>query len=461
VFILVDNTGWGDFGVYGGMTPTPNIDALAQSGMRFNNYTVESECTPSRSAIMTGRLPVRSGTFMVPVTGGPYGLAPAEYTIANLLSDAGYATALYGKWHLGATPGRFPSDKGFDEWWGVPDTWDVAGYTSYPLFKESGEPVPMLWEGTKGQPSRPVMPLNIENRPFMDEKYIIPKTVAYIQKQAAAKQPFFVYVGYSEVHPPSIANPEFAGKDPKRGGLYADLIAEMDFRVGQVLRAIDEAGIQNNTIVILSSDNGADGIIAPVTSPTGNAVAHGGGSSGPFRGNFFTQPFEGSYRTAAMIRWPGHVPAGVVTQEMFTAEDWLPTVAGLVGASNLVPKDRPIDGIDASRFLLGNSPTTGRDSLLYFGTDGKLMAVKWKMYKVIFRYSEGVDKPIVEPQLPLFYDLTSDPHEDVNLFSANLTCGWVLRPVVRIIGAYEKSVEKHPNIKPGQEAMDFRSQSGA
>ena len=457
VFILMDNTGWGDLGVYGGMTPTPNIDSLAQSGIRFNNYTVECECTPSRSAIITGRLPIRSGTYTVPFMGGPYGLAPWEYTIANLLSDAGYATALFGKWHLGATPGRFPSDKGFDEWWGIPDTWDQAGYTSYPLFKESGEPVPMLWEGRKGQPSRPVMPINLENRPFMDEKYIIPKTVEYIQRQAAATKPFFVYVGYSELHQPVIANPAFAGKDPKRGGLYADVIGEMDFRVGQILSAIDKAGIQNNTIVVLSSDNGTDGVISPVSTPTGNAVAGGGGSSGAFRGNFFTQPFEGSYRTFAMIRWPGHIPAGVVTQEMFTAEDWLPTLAGLTGASNLVPKDRPIDGIDASSFMLGKSPSTGRDSLMYFGSDGKLMAVKWKIYKAVFRYTEGLDQPVVEPQIPLFYDLSSDPSEKFNLITANLTCIWILRgPVVRIIGAYEKSLEKYPNIKPGEDFKGYK-----
>jgi len=456
VFILVDNTGWGDFGVYGGMTPTPNFDSLANSGIRFNNYTVESQCTPSRSAIMTSRLPVRSGTFEIPLTGGPYGLAPWEYTIANLLSDAGYATAMYGKWHLGATPGRFPTDQGFDEWWGIPDTWDAAGFTAYPLFKESGESAPMVWEGTKGQPSRAVMPLNLENRPFMDEKYLVPKTVEFIERQAAAKKPFFVYLGYSEIHPPVIANPAFAGQDPKRGGLYSDVIAEMDFRVGQILSAIERAGIQDNTIVVLSSDNGTDGVIAPVSSTTGNAVSAGGGSSGPFRGNFFTQPFEGSYRTLAMIRWPGHVPAGIVTQEMFTATDWLPTLAGLVGASSLVPTDRPIDGIDASNFILGKSPTTGRDSLLYFGSDGKLMAVKWKMYKAIFRYSEGLDKPVVEPQLPLFYDLTSDPHEDVNLLSANLTCLWVLSgPVARLIGGYEKSVAKYPNIKPGEEFKGY------
>jgi arylsulfatase A-like enzyme len=113
-----------------------------------------------------------------------------------------------------------------------------------------------------------------------------------------------------------------------------------------------------------------------------------------------------------MIRWPGKVPAGVVTNEMLGAVDWLPTLAGVVGASNLVPKDRPIDGVDASAFMLGKSNATGRDSYMFFGPDGELMSVKWEIYKVILRYSEGIDKPIVKLQLRLFYDLSSDPHED-------------------------------------------------
>jgi len=173
VFILVDNVGWGAFGVYGGTIPTPRIDKLASEGVRFNNYNVEAQCTPSRSAIMTGRYSVRSGTFTVPFPGqGLAGLAPWEYTIAKLLSDAGYATALYGKWHLGNTQGRLPNDQGFDEWWGIKDSWDETAYTAWPLFKESGLPVPMIWEGKKGEPSKQVMPLDLKVRPIVDGKYI-------------------------------------------------------------------------------------------------------------------------------------------------------------------------------------------------------------------------------------------------------------------------------------------------
>ncbi|BCP52441.1 arylsulfatase [Kaistia sp. 32K] len=448
VFILLDNTGWGDLGVYGGMTPTPRIDKLASEGIRFNSYYVEAQCTPTRSAIMTGRQSVRSGTYTVPLPGtGPYGLSPWEHTLPELLSEAGYATALYGKWHLGEVPGRLPSDMGFDEWWGIKNSWDEAGYTSYPLFKESGVEVPMIWQGRKGEASTPVMPLDLNVRPIVDEKYIIPKTVDFIQREAAAKKPFFVYVGYSEMHPPAIPNPNFAGKSVERGGAYSDLVGEMDVRVGQILDAIKQAGIDNDTMVILSSDN--------ATAPSLVAGA-GGGSDGPFRGGFFTPPFEGSMRTLAMVRWPGHVPTGIVTQEILSAHDWLPTLAGVAGRTDLVPKDRPIDGIDASAFLLGKSATTGRDSYMQFGPDGELMSVRWKVYKTILRYSEGVDKPIVKPQFPMQFDLTSDPHENWNLFNTKLTEGWSFAPVARLIIAYEESLKKYPNIRPGEDFKGYK-----
>jgi arylsulfatase A-like enzyme len=335
VFILVDNVGWGNFGVYGGTIPTPRIDRFASEGIRFNNYNVEAQCTPTRSAIITGRHPVRSGTFKVPFPGqGQSGIAPWEYTLAELLSDAGYATALYGKWHLGDHQGRLPNDQGFDEWWGIMNSWDEAGYTAWPLFKESGLPAPMIWEGKKGEPTTPVMPLDLNVRPILDGNYIIPKTVEYIKRNAAAKKPFFVYVGYSEMHPPVIGNPDFVGKSSQRGELFADIIGEMDARVGQILDAVAEAGVDDNTIVILSSDNAGGGAVSQI----------GPGSNGPWRGDFLNTPFEGSMRAPAIVRWPGTVPAGVVTNEMLAAVDWLPTLAGMAGASERVPKDRPIDG---------------------------------------------------------------------------------------------------------------------
>jgi arylsulfatase A-like enzyme len=450
VFILADNIGWGDFSVYGGLTATPRIDALANAGIRFNNYNVEAQCTPTRSAILTGRQSVRTGCYTVPLDPHlPYGLAPWEYTIAELLSDAGYATALYGKWHLGAVEGRLPTDQGFDEWWGYKDSADEAGYTSYALYREliktTGGESPKLWQGRKGEPSKPVRDLNMEVRPVLDEM-ITKHTTDYIARQAKAGKPFFVYAALSQFHPPFKAHPDFDQTSPERIGGYSDMIAEMDFRVGEILDAIKQAGVEDNTVVIFSSDNASGGLHS----------VPAGGSNGPWRGAFANPPYEGSMRVPAMIRWPGHVPAGVVSQEMLTAHDWLPTLAGMAGHSDRVPKDRPIDGIDASAFMLGKSTTTGRESYLFFGPDAGPMSVKWKNIKVIFRYAESFETPIEKPYWPRVYDLTSDPHEDYNLMVYKLDMLWMLGPAGRVVADYQKSVAEYPNIKPGEEFKGYR-----
>jgi arylsulfatase len=271
-----------------------------------------------------------------------------------------------------------------------------------------------------------------------DRGWYVP-TIEFIKRQAAAKKPFFVYLGYSEMHPPVVCNPEFVNKSP-----------QMDYRVGPVLDGIKEAGVDDNTIVVLSSDNGF----------TTGAASGSGGSSGPWRGNFYNTPFEGSMRVPCIVRWPGKVPAGVVTQQMLAAVDWLPTFAGLAGASNLVPKDRPIDGKDTSAFLLGKSPTTGRDFYVFFGADGELMSIKWQHYKWIFRYTPGpaaeaVKRGYEAPPLPMVFDLSSDPHEDYNLWNATMTMGWTYGPISEIIAAYEESVKNYPNIKPGEDFKGY------
>jgi len=449
VFILLDNVGWGDLSVYGGSTPTPRMDKLATEGIRFTNYTVESQCTPSRSAIMTGRQSVRSGTFRVPYPGeGKSGLAPWEYTIAELLSDSGYATSLWGKWHLGEVEGRLPTDQGFDEWWGYRNSADEAGYTAYAAYralaKAKGLETPKIWEGKKGQKSTAVGELDMKVRPLLDE-LIAGKATDYIKRAAKGNKPFFTYIAFSHVHPPERAHPAFDQTDPTRLGMYADLIAELDYRVGQVIDSVKEAGIADNTLIVLSSDNATVFVPAFVW----------GGSNGPWRGDFSTPPTEGSMRTLAMVSWPGKVPAGVVTDEMLSAHDWYKTFADLAGASDKVPTDRPMDGIDASKFLLGESKTTGRDGLLFFGPDGSMMSVKSHNIKVWFRYSEGFDKPIVAPQFPMVFDLGSDPGERNSLFLDKMDIGWMLEVVWPYVMEYEKSIAKYPNIKPGEEFTGY------
>jgi arylsulfatase A-like enzyme len=436
VFILVDNLGWGDLGCYGGLAPTPRLDQLASEGMRFKNYNVEAQCTPTRSAIMTGRQPKRSGTVSVPLPGqGHYGLSPWEYTLAELFSDAGYATALFGKWHLGDVEGRLPTDQGFDEWFGIKNTTDEAGYTSYPMFHETGYPAPQIWEGVKGSPSQPVEEYNLDTRATIDEK-ITGRAVDFIRRNASSGQPFFTYVSFTHIHPPYRYHSDFKGKSG--GGKYSDMLAEIDYRSGQILDALDEAGVTEDTIVVWSSDN-ATGVAAGLA-----------GSNGPWRG-VFGSGFEGGMRVPALVRWPGKIPAGVVTNEILATYDWMSTLAALVGEADRVPSDRPVDGVDASDLLLGRSETSSRDHLIYYGSDGEVMSAKWKNIKVVFRYAETFDGPIIKPQFPMAFDLTDDPGEQINLTSKRMDMMWMFGPVIQRLIALEKSFAEYPNIRPGQE----------
>lgn len=241
-------------------------------------------------------------------------------------------------------------------------------------------------------------------------------------------------------------HPDFNQTDPSRLGEYADVIAEMDFRVGQIVDAVEQAGIADNTLVVFSSDNAAGEVPAFEV----------GGSNGPFRGNFFTPPTEGCMRVAAMARWPGHVPSDVVSEEPLTAHDWYKTIAALAGASDKVPTDRPLDGVDASAFLLGRSKTSGRQAVLFFGPDGTLMSCKWRNIKIWFAYSEGIDKPIVKPQFPMFFDLASDPGEEYNLFNAKMDMGWMFGIALKAVEAWQKSVAQYPNIEPGAEFKGYK-----
>jgi arylsulfatase A-like enzyme len=218
VFVLADNVGWGDLSCYGGTTATPRIDKVASEGIRFNNYTVESQCTPTRTAIMTGRQSVRCGTYTVVPGHGKLGLTPWEYTIAELLSDAGYATSLYGKWHLGDTEGRLPTDQGFDEWWGYKNSADECGFTSYATYnaivKAKGLESPKIWEGFKGENSSAVRELDMEVRPLLDE-LIVAKATDYINRCANGAKPFFTYVALSHIHAPEKAHPPRRAARPR------------------------------------------------------------------------------------------------------------------------------------------------------------------------------------------------------------------------------------------------------
>jgi arylsulfatase A-like enzyme len=366
LFILMDNLGYGEIGVYGGGVlrgaPTSRIDQLAAEGMRLTNFNVEAQCTPSRSAIMTGRFPIRSGTQSIPLGGEFDGLTRWEVTIADTLSAAGYATGAFGKWHLGSVPERLPNRRGFDEWYGIPRTTDEAFWPDSPQAVAASAPPMHVMEGRKGEDAHNVVVYDLNQRRLIDEE-ITRRTIDFMKRSVAEGKPFYAYVPYTLVHFPSLPNPKFEGKTGY--GDFPDCLAEMDAHVGDLLDAVDSLGVSENTIVIFTSDNGPE------------ATWPWQGSSGPWRGYYFTH-MEGSLRTPFIIRWPGHVPAGRVSNEIVHEADTFTTLARIGGAA--VPADRAIDGVDQTDFLLGKSDKSSREGFPVFVAD-RLEAVKWRNWK--------------------------------------------------------------------------------
>jgi arylsulfatase A-like enzyme len=434
VLFLSDNLGYGDLGSYGGgairMAPTPRLDRLAEQGMRFTNFNVEAECSPSRSALMTGRYAIRSGTLRAAPPGLPNGLAPWEYTIAELLSDAGYDTAMFGKWHLGYEPGRLPNDQGFDQWWGFPFSTDVVLHATSPGFDPSLAPTHRLWEGRKGEPARALEPYTRENRPQIDA-IIAEKSVRFIESHAGADRPFFLFVAWSHPHHPVLPHPDFAGRSGN--GPFADVIMEHDHRVGEVLDAIEKAGIADDTLVIYASDNGPDMNAWPEV-----------GSSGPYNG-YLGNVHEGSIRTPLFVRWPGHVPEGAETNEIVAIHDLYPTLAAVAGAD--LPDDRGIDGLDQSDLWFGASDRSAREHVIFFWND-TLMAVKWRQFKI---HLKGVDldrtdRRVYDLFAPRVYNVAADPREERDLLASHM---WTFRPALEPVIRLLFSLEDHGLIEPG------------
>jgi arylsulfatase A-like enzyme len=446
VYILVDNWGWGDISIQGSTTPTPRIDALAAEGMRLTNFNVQNQCTPTRSAIHTGRFPIRSGTQKVAAPGEPDGLAPWEYTIAELLSDSGYKTALFGKWHIGSKPGRLPNDQGYDEWWGINEGSNAAAYTSTSQFDPTVAEVPHFWTGVKGKPATKTEIYDIPAKASMDNKSTA-KAIGFIKKQSREDKPFFVYVGFTHFHPPWGVHPNFTNKS--KAGIYADTKMEVDHNVGQILDAIDDAGIAKDTIIILTGDNGTANYPSP-----GLVTGEVGGSNGPWRIGLSTA-YEGGMRTPAMIRRPDNIQAGKVTDEIVADLDWLPTIAGLIGETNRVPTDRPVDGVNQTAFFLGNQDRSNRDYVVAYVGD-TVFAVKWRNMKVHFATAEGTHSYVKRYTFPQVFDIKEDPKESYELWgNEGYAHAWVMGPVTKILGELDVSIKKYPNIQPGQDFTGY------
>lgn len=403
VIFFTDDMGYADLSSYDStICTTPNLDKLAASGMRFTSFYVsEAVCSASRSSLITGcyaqRISIRGAL-------GPkstHGLHPDETTIAELVKPLGYATAAFGKWHLGHTPHALPNRHGFDEYFGLPYSNDMWPY-------HYGDQD----RGLIGNPNWPDLPVidgskTIETNPRQDSltpRYT-KRALDFIDRKKDG--PFLLYLAYSHPHVPIAASKKFKGSTGK--GLYADMIAEIDDSVGQVVNKLDKLGLRENTLVIFASDNG------PWTK-FGNEA----GETGPLRGDKGTA-FEGGVRVPGIFSMPGTIPANQTSDAITATIDILPTIARMTGAE--LPK-LPIDGKDISPLLLGKTPHARRE-VYHFYYGGELHAVRvadWKLHlphkwrKVVTKGKDGQPGKQAYPKIELsLYNLKDDIGESTNV----------------------------------------------
>ena len=431
VLILADNLGWGELGCYGGGAirgaPTPRIDALAKQGIQLLNFNVESDCVPTRSALMTGRHPIRTGALQSVPAGLPQGLIPWEVTIAELLSQAGYATGMFGKWHLGDKEGRYPKDKGFDEWYGIPRTTNESMFTEQVGFDPEVVDVPYVMEGFKGRPAEKKEIYDLEMRRRIDG-VLTEKSCDFIRRKVAADEPYFLYVPLTQLHFPTLPHRDFEGQTKK--GDFADSMIELDARVGQIIDAVHATGTQDNTLFIFASDNGPE-----YRRPWR-------GSAGMWTGTYHTS-MEGSLRVPFIARWPGNIPAGAVSNEIFHVVDIYSTLAAVAGVQ--VPQDRPIDGVNQASFLKGETPRSAREGFVYF-IKNEMRAAKWRDWKMHFVWEKEPNEGANHLETPYLFNLVQDPKEETDVSS---TQGWVRGPIRKMINAFQATLKETPPIPPG------------
>lgn len=388
VFILADDLGYGDLASYGATDiATPNLDRLAHEGIRFTDfYSAGNTCSPSRAALMTGRYPPRSGVNAVLFYDTPEGLPQSEITIAELLRDAGYQTAMIGKWHLGSIDAFMPLNHGFDEFFGVPYSNDEKNFFLFDGHRQILDPVD----------------LTQLTRLYTD------RALAFLTRAAASDRPFFLYLAYNAPHTPLDPGPGFAGRSKR--GTYGDVVEELDASVGEILARIASLGIDERTIVVFSSDNGP-----------WLAMRDWAGSAGDLRGGK-TGTFEGGHRVPALARWPGGIRPANEFHEIATMMDWYPTLVELAGAR--VPDDRVIDGRTLVPVLEG---TGGREPTPFFYLSlrtpvldelrhevGAVRVGPWKLKRPRSGYPQFLE-PYVRLEFAghgqLLFDLKSDPGE--------------------------------------------------
>lgn len=405
IIIFMDDMGNGDLSCTGALEyETPAIDRLAHEGIRFTNFLdVQAVCSASRAGLLTGCYPNRIGISGALFPNSKVGLNASETTIAKMLKTKGYSTAIVGKWHLGDSKPFLPLQQGFDEYFGLPysnDMWPV-GFDGKPATDDRKERFPALniFEGNER-----TIPVNtLDDQAQLTGRYT-ERAVSFIKRNRS--KPFFLYLAHSMPHVPINASPEFKGKSKQ--GLYGDVMMEADWSVSEIMKTLKENNLDQNTLVIFTSDNG----------PWLNFGNHAGSTGGLREGKGTT--FEGGVRTPCIMRWKGVIKEGLITNSLATTLDIFPTVADYAGIS----LSYKIDGVSLMPILRGEVSANPREEFYYYYKKNSLEAVRWHDWKLILPHpsrtyenneagADGYPGPVSETfQVPqALYDLRRDPGE--------------------------------------------------
>ncbi|MBM4270049.1 MAG: hypothetical protein FJ144_26180 [Deltaproteobacteria bacterium] len=416
VFIFADDLGYADLSSYGSRTiATPNLDRMASEGARFTQfYVASSVCTPSRASLLTGRYPIRMpidprGVFFPDSTGG---LPLSEVTIAEVLRERGYVTALVGKWHLGHLPELLPMQQGFDSFYGLPYSNDMDE-PHYP-----GQPAPVHPCNSLFPDCRPGAPLmeneQIVEMPVLQEsltRRYTERAIDVMRSAVAQDRPFFLYYANNFPHTPLYASDAFRGTSAD--GLYGDVVEELDWSVGEILGEIEALGIDEETLVVFTSDNGP-WLLWATDAPVPQGGLDGG-SAEPLRDGKSTS-FEGGLRVPLIARWPGRIPAGRTVEAPAVMTDWLPTLAAFAGAS--LPSGVEIDGKDIGPVLEGRGdrdPPEGFRHLIYRSDNSGLAGYREGRWKLKLAVAGGESVYSRYDHGDLLFDLEADPGEQNDL----------------------------------------------
>lgn len=419
VIILADDLGYGDLGCYGHPTiRTPNLDKMAAEGMRFTQFYVAAEvCTPSRAALMTGRYPIRSGMtsyqYRVLRANSAGGLPASEITLAQAMKAQGYATGMIGKWHLGVwtnNPEHHPLKHGFDFHFGLPHSNDMNPSPGNPPKAGANAEQNAAWWNAPLYRGYELLD------PKADQTQLTRRYTEEAQKFITDNKtkPFFLYLAHTFPHTPLFASDHFKGKSTR--GIYGDVVEELDWSVGQVLKTLKDQGLAENTLVVFTSDNGPWTLMGTETGGSAGLLRDGKGST-----------WEGGMRVPGIFWMPGKVRPSVTTNVAGTM-DLFPTAIKLAGGT--VPKDRPMDGVDLSS-LLFNGEAIEREVYCYYRGE-KLYAARLGAWKIHYVTQNGYnDKPVVHEQ-PWLYNLEVDPSENHEISASHPEI------VARIVAAVEK-----------------------